>query len=42
MEYEVVEKDGETLDGSSWGEICEERNRVYSFVQNSQLKLDLL
>lgn len=23
MEYDVVEKDEGTMDGSSWGEICE-------------------
>lgn len=26
MEYEVVEKDEGTMNESSWGEICEERN----------------
>jgi len=27
MEYEVVEKYEVTMDGSSWGEICEERKK---------------
>ena len=27
MEYEVVDKDEGTMDGSSWGGICEERKK---------------
>ena len=27
MEYEVVDKDEGTMNGSSWGAICEERKK---------------